>query len=87
MKLALTEWREANVAVLFPTVFTAALAEMILPDKAITMISRTAATINSISSLEHAVSGEWGDLALYGKEVLEVIQNACLQATTEKLKL
>jgi hypothetical protein len=51
VKLALVEWREKKAAVvLFPTVFTAALAEIILPDKAITMISRTAATVNSISS-------------------------------------
>src|SRR5436190_977489 len=46
VKLALVGWREAKAAVLFSTVFTAALAEMILPDKAITKISRTAATIN-----------------------------------------
>jgi hypothetical protein len=88
VKLALVEWREAKaVAALFPTVFTEASAELILPDKAVTMISRTAATVNSISSLAHAVNGEWGDLASYGKEVLEVTQDACLQATLEKCKL
>jgi len=82
------EWREAKAAVvLFPTVFTAAPAEMILPDKAVTMISRTAMTVNSISSLARVVSGEWGDLASYGKEVLEVTQNACLQAMLEKQNL
>jgi len=88
VKLALVEWREKKAAVvLFPTVFTAAPAEIILPDKAITMISRTAATVNSIGSLARAVNGEWGDLASYGKEVLEVTQDACLQATLEKCKL
>jgi superfamily II DNA helicase RecQ len=85
VKLALVEWREAKAAaVLFPTIFTVALAEMILPDKAVTMISRTATTVNSIGSLARVVSGEWGDLASYGKEVLKVTQNACLQATLEK---
>ena len=87
MKLALVGWREAKAAVLFSTVFTAALAEMILPDKAITKISRTAATINSMGSLALVVSGEWGDLASYGKEVLEVTQEACLQAMLKKQKL
>ena len=72
---------------LFSTVFTAAPAEMILPDKAITKISRTAATINSMGSLALVVSREWGDLASYGKEVLEVTQEACLQAMLEKQKL
>ena len=88
VKLALVEWRETKAAaVLFPTVFTEAAAEIILPDKAVTMISRTAATVTSIDSLAHAVNGEWGDLASYGKEVLEVIQNACLQAILKKCKL
>ena len=59
--MALVEWREAKAAVvLFPIVFTAAPAEMILPDKAVTMISRMAMTVNSISSLARVVSGEWG---------------------------
>jgi superfamily II DNA helicase RecQ len=85
VKLALVEWREAKaVTVLFQTVFIAAPAELILPDKAVGLISRTAATVNSISSLAHAVNREWGDLASYGKEVLEVTQNACLQATFKK---
>ena len=85
MKLALTEWREAKAAaILHPTVFTMVLAEMILPDKAITKISRTAATVNSISSLTHAVDGEWGDLASYGQEALEVIINACSEATKKR---
>lgn len=88
VKLALVEWREAKAAdVLFPTFITAAPGKLILPDKAVTMISRTAATVTSIGSLAHAVNGEWGDLASYGKEVLEVTQDACLQATLRKLKL
>jgi superfamily II DNA helicase RecQ len=88
VRSALVEWREAKaVVVLVSTVFTTALSEMILPDKAITMISRTAATINSISSLARVVGMEWGDLDLYGKEVLEVTQNASLQAKFEKQKI
>ena len=88
VKLALVEWREAKAAaVLSPRIFTAALAEMILPDKAVGIISRAAATINSINSLAHAVSEEWGDLASYGKEVLDVTQDACLRAALEKQKL
>ena|SRR5438045_2955584 len=40
VKLALVEWQEAKVtAVLFPTVSTELLAEMVLPDKVITKIS------------------------------------------------
>ena len=73
--------------ILSPMVFRVASVGIILLDKAITMISRMAATINSIGSLAHAVNGEWGDLASYGKEVLEVMWNACLQATLEKCKL
>jgi superfamily II DNA helicase RecQ len=88
VKLALVEWREAKAAdVLSSTLMTDALAELLLPDKAITMISRTAATVTSIASLAHAVNGEWSDLASYGKEVLDVTQNACLWATLQKLKL
>ena len=87
VKLALVEWREAKAAAVFPTFITAAPAELILPDKAVTMISRTAATVTSIDSLAHAVNGEWGDLASYGKEVLEVTQDACLQAAPRKHKL
>src|SRR5437762_11140462 len=64
VKLALVEWRETKAAVILsPTVFRVASVGIILPDKAITMISRTAATINSIGSLARAVNGEWGDLA------------------------
>jgi superfamily II DNA helicase RecQ len=88
VKLALVEWRQAKAAVvLFPTIFTAASAEIILPDKVVNMISRRAATIKSIDSLAGAVVGEWGDLASYGKEVLEVTQNACLRAMLEKQKI
>ena len=59
VKLALVKWQEAKAAiVLFPTIFKGILAELILPDKAVTMISRTAATVNSMSSLRHAVNGE-----------------------------
>ena len=43
--------------------------------------------VNSISSLANAVSREWGDLASYKEEVLEVVQNACIQATLEKHKI
>jgi len=46
-----------------------------------------AATINSMGSLALVVSREWGDLALYRKEVLEVTQEACLQAMLKKQKL
>jgi hypothetical protein len=60
---------------------------MVLPDKVVHTISRTAATISSINSLARAVSGEWGDMASYGKEVLEVTQHACLRAVLEKQKL
>ena len=74
------------VVILSSTVFIEALDEMILSDKVLSMISRMAATINSTSSLAHVVSGEWGDLASYGKEVLEVVQDACLQAMLEKQK-
>jgi superfamily II DNA helicase RecQ len=88
VKLALVEWREQKAAVvLCSTLFTAAPAELILPDKAVTIISRTATTINSITSLAHAVNGEWGYLASYGKEVFEVIQHTCLQAAMAKQKL
>ena len=87
MKLALVEWREAKAAVLCPMLFKAEPSELILPDKAITTISRTAATVNSVSSLEYAVNGEWGGLASYGKEVLDVIQSASLQAALEKHQL
>jgi superfamily II DNA helicase RecQ len=88
VKLALVKWREEKAAaVLSPTVFTAALPEMILPDKAITIISRTAETVTSLGILEHALDGEWGSLRSYGSEVLEVTQNACLQAKFEKYKL
>ena len=88
VKLALVEWRQAKAAVvLFPTIFTAASAEMILPDKVVNMISRRAATIKSIDSLAGVVVGEWGDLDTYGKEVLEVTQNACLRAMLEKQKI
>jgi hypothetical protein len=73
--------------VLVSTVFTTVLSEMILPDKAVNIISRTAATVSSISSLARVVGGEWGDLGSYGKEVLEVTQNACLQARLEKQKI
>lgn len=87
VKMALVEWREAKAAALpYLTFFSATPAELILPDKAAAMISRTAATINSLNSLAHAVNGEWGDLDSYGKEVLEVVQNACLQAALEKCK-
>jgi hypothetical protein len=88
VKLALVEWRQAKAAVvLFPTIFTAASAEMILPDKVVNMISRRAAMIKSIDSLAGVVVGEWGDLDTYGKEVLEVTQNACLRAMLEKQKI
>ena len=88
VKLALVEWREAKGAdVLSSTFFSTTPAELILPDKAITMISRTATTVTSIGSLAYAVNGEWGDLASYGKEVLAVTQEACLQAKFRKLEL
>ena len=88
VKSALVEWHEAKAAaVLVSTVFMTALSEMILPDKAVTMISRTAATVGSIGSLACVVGREWGNLGLYGKEVLEVTQNACLQAKLEKQKI
>jgi hypothetical protein len=57
----------ALVECCFRRFFTAALAKKVLPDKAITTISRTAV----ISSLARAASGEWRDLASYGKEVPE----------------
>jgi hypothetical protein len=85
VKLALIEWREAKVADVLSTTFIGApLPELILPDKAVAMISRTAATVTSISSLAHAVNGEWGALASYGKEVLDITQEACFQAVTSK---
>jgi superfamily II DNA helicase RecQ len=88
VKLALVKWREEKAAaVLSPTVFTTALPEMILPDKAVTIISRTAETVTSLGALERALRGEWGSLESYGSEVLEVTQNACLQAKFEKHKL
>ena len=88
VKSALVEWRKGKAAVVLgPTVFTAAPAELILPDRALTLISRTAATVKSIGSLAHAVNGEWGCLASYGMEVLEVVQNACVQAALEQHKL
>ena len=88
MNLALVKWREEKAAaVLSPTVFTEALPEMILPDKAVTIISRTAETVTFLGTLERALDGEWGNLWSYGSEVLEVTQNACLQAKFEKHKL
>jgi hypothetical protein len=88
VKSALVEWRaEKAGAVLHPTLFKEALAELIIPDKAITAISRNAATIKSIGTLIHAANGEWGDLASYGKEALELIQVACLQAALKKQNL
>jgi len=88
VKLALVEWREAKAAdVLHSTFFTAATAELILPDKAVTKISRTAATVTSIASLADAVDGEWGDLASYGQEVLKVTQDACVQASLRTIKV
>ena len=88
VKLALIEWREAKAAMVLPsTVFTAIPSGLILLDKAISLISQTAATVTSIHSLAYIVDGEWGDLASYRKEVLEVTQNACLQAMLKKQKL
>jgi hypothetical protein len=88
VKLALVEWRKAKEAVvLSATLFKGERVEQILPDKAVTAISRTAGTINSMSSLAYAVNREWGNLALYEKEVLDTIQIACLQAALKKQKL
>jgi len=82
---ALIQWREAKAAAaLFSTVFTQAKAQLILPDKAIFYISRAGATVDSIDTLATAANGQWADLRLYGSEVVEVIQNACLQATLAK---
>jgi len=88
VKLALVRWREAKAVDVFSSSFiTTTPAELILPDKALTMISRAAKSVTSISALVHAVNGEWGHLALYGKEVLEVTQEACIQQSLQKLNL
>jgi hypothetical protein len=88
VKLALVRWREAKAADVFSSSFiTTTPAELILPDKAMTLISRAAKSVTTISALVHAVNGEWGHLALYGKEVLEVTQEACIQQSLQKLNL
>jgi superfamily II DNA helicase RecQ len=88
VKSALVEWREAKAtATLSTSLFGVPLTELVLPDKAIGMISRAAITVKSLSSLAYAVNGEWGDLAVYGKEVLEVVQITCLGAELEKQSL
>ncbi len=88
VKLALLEWRETKAAeVLSPTLITATLAQAILPDKAVTIISRAGTEITSLSSLAYAVNGEWGFLSLYGDDVLKATRDACLRATLQKLKL
>jgi hypothetical protein len=90
VKAALVEWREAKAASIpefSSAVFTTAPTVLILPDNVLTKISRTAATVKSLGSLAHAVSGEWGNLSVYGKEVVDVVQSACLQAVLEKQKI
>jgi superfamily II DNA helicase RecQ len=85
VKAALIQWRETKAAkVLSSTVFTDEKAQLILPDIAIRHISRTGATVNSIGTLATAVNEQWADLQVYGGEVVEVVQNACLQATHAK---
>ncbi|KAL8663963.1 MAG: hypothetical protein Q9168_007997 [Polycauliona sp. 1 TL-2023] len=57
---ALIEWRTAKAAtVLNSTVFTDSKSQLILPDKAITHISRTGATVDSIDALAIAANGQW----------------------------
>ena len=90
VKAALVKWREAKAASipeLSLTVFKTAPTVLILPDNVLTKISRTAATVKSLGSLARAVSGEWGNLSLYGKEIVDVVQSACLQAVLEKQKI
>lgn len=84
---ALIQWREAKAAAaLFSTVFSDAKAQLILPDKVVFSISRAGSTIDSIDILVVAVNGRWADLRLYENEVIEVIQNACLQAALVKTR-
>lgn len=84
---ALTKWRATKAAtMLCSTIFTDPKAQLILPDKAIFHISRTGATINSVDALAIAANGQWADLRGYGGEVVEVIQNACLQVTLAKTR-
>ncbi len=84
---ALIQWREAKAAaVLFSTVFSDLKAQLILSDKAIFYISRAGATVDSIDTLATAANGRWADLRLYGGEVVQVIQHACLQATLAKTR-
>ena len=85
VKLALIGWRETKAAaILSSTIFTDEMGQLIIPDKAVHHISRTGATVNSINTLEMAANGEWADLHVYASEVIEVIQNACLQARLTK---
>ena len=91
MNSTLIEWRETKAATvlfstIFSTIFTDHKVQLILPDKAIFDISRTDATVDSIDALITATNGRWADLRLYEGEVVEVIQNACLQATLAKTR-
>ncbi len=91
MNSTLIEWRETKAATvlfstIFSTIFTDHKVQLILPDKAIFDISRTGATVDSIDALITATNGRWADLRLYEGEVVEVIQNACLQATLAKTR-
>ena len=83
--LALAKWREAKAAsVLSSTEFTSELGQMIIPDKAITVVSRTATEVDSLATLGKALSWEWGNIIVYGEEVVEVVRNASRQADSKK---
>ena len=65
-------------------IFTDEIGQLIILNKAVHHISRTDATVNSINTLEMAANREWADLHVYASEVIEVIQNVCLQARLAK---
>lgn len=87
VKSALIEWRKVKSATLLrSTVFEDNEGQMILPDKAVTEISRCGATVDSIEALATAADRNWADLPRYGSEVVEVVKNACLEATLAKTR-
>ena len=84
---ALVQWRKSKaIAAFSSTVFSDSKEQLILSDKAVFHISRAGATVDSIDTLAIAANGRWADLRLYGGEVIEVIRNACLQATLAKTR-
>ena len=91
MNSTLIEWRETKTAtilflMIFSTIFMNHKMQLILSNKTIFDISRTDAIVDSIDALITAINERWADLRLYEDEIVEVIQNACLQATLVKTR-